>query len=213
MTSPRAKRPPAPPAPAPARTRGRPRDPLLEDRVFEAAIRLYADTGWVGFNFDAVAKRAGVGKAALYRRWTSRGELLQDTFEARWYLIDRIDTGSLRGDLVALGRMSADIVTGPYGRAAQHIVVDVPRYPEVLTSTARYRESTVRQARSIVRRAQARGELADVVKPGLLIDLVVGAIANRVQTTPDRLRPTMIATMDEFLEEIVDVVLRGVSGR
>ncbi|MCU1690364.1 MAG: transcriptional regulator, partial [Jatrophihabitantaceae bacterium] len=199
MTSPRAKRPPAEPAAPPAPTRGRPRDPLLEDRVFEAAIRLYADTGWVGFNFDAVAKRAGVGKAALYRRWTTRGELLRDTFEARWYLIDRIDTGSLRGDLVALGRMSADIVIGPYGRAAQHIVVDVPRYPEVFTSTARYRESTVRQARAIVRRAQARGELADIVKPGLLIDLVVGGIANRVQTTPDRLRPTMIATMDDFL--------------
>lgn len=180
--------------------------------MFEAAIRLYADTGWVGFNFDAVAKRAGVGKAALYRRWSSRGELLQDTFQARWYLIDRIDTGSLRGDLIALGRMSADIVTGPYGRAAQHIVVDVPRHEEVLTSTTRYRESTVRQARAIVRRAQARGEIADAIKPGLLIDLVVGAVANRVQTTPERLRPTMIATMDAFLQDVVDVVLRGIAG-
>jgi AcrR family transcriptional regulator len=186
---------------------------MLEERVFDAAIGLYADTGWVGFNFDAVAKRAGVGKAALYRRWSTRGELLRDTFEARWYVIDRIDTGSLRGDLVALGRMSADIVTGPYGRASQHMAMDVPRYPEVSSSTARYRESTVRQARAIVRRAQARGELPESVKPGLLIDLVVGAIANRAHTTPERLRPTMIATMDEFLELIVDVVLQGISDR
>lgn len=213
MTSARANRSPEPAEPPAAATRGRPRDPMLEERVFDAAIGLYADTGWVGFNFDAVAKRAGVGKAALYRRWSTRGELLRDTFEARWYVIDRIDTGSLRGDLVALGRMSADIVTGPYGRASQHMAMDVPRYPEVSSSTARYRESTVRQARAIVRRAQARGELPESVKPGLLIDLVVGAIANRAHTTPERLRPTMIATMDEFLELIVDVVLQGISGR
>ncbi len=213
MTSARANRSPEPADPPAAATRGRPRDPMLEERVFDAAIGLYADTGWVGFNFDAVAKRAGVGKAALYRRWSTRGELLRDTFEARWYVIDRIDTGSLRGDLVALGRMSADIVTGPYGRASQHMAMDVPRYPEVSSSTARYRESTVRQARAIVRRAQARGELPESVKPGLLIDLVVGAIANRAHTTPERLRPTMIATMDEFLELIVDVVLQGISDR
>ena len=213
MTSARANRSPEPAEPPAAATRGRPRDPMLEERVFDAAIGLYADTGWVGFNFDAVAKRAGVGKAALYRRWSTRGELLRDTFEARWYVIDRIDTGSLRGDLVALGRMSADIVTGPYGRASQHMAMDVPRYPEVSSSTARYRESTVRQARAIVRRAQARGELPESVKPGLLIDLVVGAIANRAHTTPERLRPTMIATMDEFLELIVDVVLQGISDR
>lgn len=171
---------------------------------------LYADAGWGGFNFDAVAKRAGVGKAALYRRWSARGDLLRDTLQARWYVIDRIDTGSLRGDLVALGRMSAGIITGPYGRAQQHFVVDVPRHEEVAASTARYRESTVRQARGIVRRAHARGELPQSVNPGLLIDLVVGAIANRVQTTPQRLQATMIAKMDDFLETVVDIVLRGV---
>jgi AcrR family transcriptional regulator len=186
---------------------------MVEERVFDAAISLYADTGWAGFNFDAVAKRAGVGKAALYRRWAERGELLRDTFEARWYVIDRIDTGDLRGDLLALGRMSADIIAGPYGRAQQHMAIDVPRHEEVAASTARYRESTVRQARAIVRRAHARGELPSSVNPGLLIDLVIGAIANRVHTTPERLRGTMIAKMDGFLEEVVDIVLRGVKER
>ena len=40
-------------------TRGRPLDPGLEDRVFDAAIALYAETGWAGFSFEAVARRAG----------------------------------------------------------------------------------------------------------------------------------------------------------
>jgi DNA-binding transcriptional MerR regulator/predicted nucleic acid-binding protein len=42
---------------------GRPRDPNLESRVFAAALRVYAEAGWSGFSFDAVARRAGVGKA------------------------------------------------------------------------------------------------------------------------------------------------------
>jgi DNA-binding transcriptional MerR regulator len=54
---------------------GRPRDPDLESRVLAAALRVYAEAGWSGFSFDAVARRAGVGKAPLYLRWQS-GQLV-----------------------------------------------------------------------------------------------------------------------------------------
>ena len=88
--------------------------------MFDAAIALYAAAGWGGFNFDAIARAAGVGKAALYRRWASREALFRETLEARWYAVQAIDTGTLRGDLLALGRMNFDALAGPFGEVGQH---------------------------------------------------------------------------------------------
>ena len=54
-------------------TRGRPADPDIEQRVLAAALTVYGEVGWAGFTLDRVARRAPVGKAALYRRWPSKG--------------------------------------------------------------------------------------------------------------------------------------------
>jgi AcrR family transcriptional regulator len=64
------------------RRRGRPRTPDLEKRVFAAALDEYARTGWASFTMDGVARRAGVGKSALYLRWPDRQRVLLDSMEA-----------------------------------------------------------------------------------------------------------------------------------
>lgn len=197
-------------------TRGRPRDPTLQDRVFDAAIALYAELGWAGFSFEAVARRAGVGKAGLYSRWTGRQDLLRQTLEARWLWPARIDTGSLRGDLMALASQVFVVNASDYSGAAQWMTVDRDAYPEVRATTAPYVEATIRQGRAIVRRAIARGEIGEHASPGLLMDLVVGGMTNHVRTTPAHLRNAMIGQMEAFTATLVDTVLRGVgvsSGR
>ena len=57
--------------------RGRPRDADVDRKIIEAARRIYAERGWAGFNFGAVCKAAGVSKDAMYRRYSSREELLE----------------------------------------------------------------------------------------------------------------------------------------
>jgi AcrR family transcriptional regulator len=193
--------------------RGRPRDPQLEARVFDAAMTIYADAGWAGFNFDAIARAAGVGKASIYRRWSGRGELLRQTFEARWYAVEAIDTGSLRADLLVLARMIARTLTGPYGRAQPRMAVDSAQFPEVRDYFRPYSDAMIRQARGIVRRAIARGELPTGVNPGLLMDLVVGAVTNHVATTPQHLRGAMLDKLNAFTKDLVDTVLRGVGAK
>jgi len=190
--------------------RGRPRDPGLEDRVLDVAIALYAEAGWAGFTFEAVARRSGVGKAALYRRWPSRGELLRQTFEARWFAVDRINSGTLRGDLTALARMIFTTLTSPYGAASRWMAMDAVQHAEVRAVSAPYSEAAIRQGRAIARRAIARGEIAASVNPGLLMDLVVGAVTNHVATTPARLKPAMMDQREGFIATLVDTVLRGV---
>lgn len=190
--------------------RGRPRDASIEARVFDAAMAVYAEGGWAAFSFEAVARRSGVGKASLYRRWAGRGELLRQTFEARWLAVTRIDTGNLRRDLRALARMVAQTLTGPFGGAHPRISLDLAEHPELLAFLRPYAEATIAQGRHIIRRAIVRGELSAAVNPGLIMDLVVGGVTNHVRTTPPRLRQAMLAKIDGFIDSIVEVVLAGV---
>src|SRR6201986_4043216 len=111
--------------------RGRPRAPGLEERVVDAAIAAYALGGGAGFTFDGIARSAGVGKSALYRRWPSRDALLRETLEARWYAVQTIDSGTLRGDLLALARMTFDSLVGPHGEVGLHLREDSRQFPEL----------------------------------------------------------------------------------
>lgn len=192
---------------------GRPRDPGLEDRVRAAAMTLYAEVGWSGFTFDALSRAASVGKAALYRRWASPQELLLDTLRNRWYPVGRIDTGSLREDLVALARVCFDSLTGPHGAVPMHLRADAARHPAVREIARPYVEQLVHEGRQIATRARARGELPAGTAPTLILDLVVGGITNHVVSTPARLRAAVAARADEYIRELVDLVLAGVAHR
>lgn len=192
-----------------APARGRPRDPDLEDRVFDAAMRLYAEGGWAALTFEAVARASGVGKSSLYRRWADRAALFKNALEARWLPVDTIDTGTLRGDLRALAEMILESRTGDLANVEQWFLVDAARHPEVRRVTRPYVRETVLEARAIVARAIDRGDAPGSLDAGLLMDLVVGAVTNHVTTTPARLRPEMMRQAPAFLDRVVDVVLRG----
>jgi len=178
--------------------------------VLDAAIALYAESGWAGFTFEGVARRTGVGKASLYARWPGRMDLLRRTFETRWLAVDRIDTGTLGGDLTALARMVFDSFAGPHGGAARWMAMDIDRYPDVRAALSPYSAAAIGQGRAIARRAIRRGEIQESVNPGLLMDLLVGAVVNHVQTTPTRLTGAMIGKRDAFLAALVEAVLLGV---
>src|SRR5919109_2832266 len=86
--------------PGTANRPGRRRDPQVEGRALAAALELYAEVGWSGFSFDAVARRAGIGKAPIYLRWSSKEDLLLDAFSAYLEAIPIRDSGDLRSDLL-----------------------------------------------------------------------------------------------------------------
>ena len=198
------------PTPASRPTRGRPRDPGLEDRVFDAAMALYAEGGWAALTFEAVARDSGVGKSSLYRRWDSRRALLRTALEARWLPVDTIETGTLHGDLRELAEMIFNNRTGRLANLEYWFLIDAARYPEVRRVTSPYMQDTVLEARAIVGRAIRRGEAPRSLDAGLLMDLVVGAVNNHVMTTPRRLRAEMNRQAPAFLDRLVEVVLRGV---
>jgi AcrR family transcriptional regulator len=190
------------------RHRGRPRDPGLEERVFEAALSVYEREGWPGFTFDAIARAASVGKAGLYRRWSDRGELLREMLAARWISVGEVDTGTLRGDLLALAGSYMRTLTGPHGRVGVMLQAD-RRYEDVQVALEPHRERIVREARRLVSRAIERGELPDGTSVALILDVLIGAVSNRVAATPSRLRTRMLEAQEGFLDNLVDLLVRG----
>ena len=141
------------------RRTGRPENPDLRDKVLRAAIEIYAEKGWSGFNFDAVATRAEVGRPALYRRWSDRLALLVDAFKQLTPGLVDNDLGSLRSELIALGTEYAAMMRGPRGLAGTRLMADAEVHPKlfapVTAEITGHRNELVQRS---VRRALDRGE-------------------------------------------------------
>jgi AcrR family transcriptional regulator len=86
---------------------GRKRDPSRDGDILDATLEVLAENGYEGMTIDQVAARAKAGKATVYRRWASKAELVIDAVACMKAPVDLDalpDTGTLRGDLVALIR-------------------------------------------------------------------------------------------------------------
>lgn len=105
---------------------GRPRDPQLAGRVIEASVNLLASTGRL--NADHLTTIAGVGKAAIYRRWRSLDQLLVDVVAALGVreVSHADDAGSLMVDLTNTLHAA---VTGPRARAELAVLPLLARDP------------------------------------------------------------------------------------
>jgi AcrR family transcriptional regulator len=194
------------------RGRGRPRAVDLHDRVFEAALAVYAEGGWSGFTFDAVARKASAGKDAIYRRWESKEHLLvQALCEALPTTGGQaIDTGSLRDDLIELAGRSLAMHLGVHGLAILRLLVEARALPEVLGPVAdTVRADSVKMARRIIRRGIERGELPATVSDTLILDSLMGGVLEHVLATPPSRWKTMAARSEAHVAALVDFVLAG----
>jgi AcrR family transcriptional regulator len=146
----------------PAPRSGRPRDPSLDDAILDAVMAMFAEGGYAGVTMEGVAARAGVAKATIYRRYTTRAELVMDALRTRLCLIhDLTDTGDLRADLLALLRPLVDRLRSPDGPVLTALMTERIREPEL---AAEFERSVVGRKREHVRglisSAIRRGELA-----------------------------------------------------
>jgi AcrR family transcriptional regulator len=188
---------------------GRPRDPGVDRRIARAALDLFADAGWAGFAMEAVARRAGVGKASLYLRWSTKEALLADAVTWRLARVADADTGTLHGDLVELATQILGIYAGDTSRVALRLALEADAIPGVAEHYAAMRQAQTRAARAIVRRGIRRGELAAGTSVTLLLDtLVGGAMMHAMSTPPDR-RAELARNTGAHAGRLVDFLMRG----
>jgi AcrR family transcriptional regulator len=193
------------PSPEPERRPGRPRDVRAGAAIIDAAVEVLADKGPGGFTVDAVAARAGCGKATIYRRWPSRAALLLDTAHHMGLEPGDIDTGSLRDDLIAmlteLGTKMRDTASG---RILPGVIAEASVQPEMRAVLAAFIDDRRERPRALLARGVERGELPAGTDLELLLDLLGGTVIYRELIA---CRPTDHA----YNTRLVDQVLAGLS--
>jgi AcrR family transcriptional regulator len=189
---------------------GRPRSERSHLAIVQATLELLVEVGYQRLTMEQVQRRAGVGKATIYRRWSSKHELVKDAIKHFSAELPLPDTGSLAGDFAVLASAVAKIAAD---RDATLLM------PRLLAEASGDRElhaifyaQLVEPRRRVLRialeRAQERGELRDDVDLELVIDMLVGPVIYRFLITGGDLRPA--AAMGP---RVLDAALEGLSPR
>jgi AcrR family transcriptional regulator len=183
---------------------------VLQDEVTEAIeAAFFEELGRVGYgrlSIDAVAKRAGVGKAAVYRRWRSKLDLtvaLVSKFAVA--AIDVPDTGNLRNDVRQYLSNGRAALMHPLARTIiPDMLSEATRTPELAAVLGEaVREPRRAKAAELFERAIRRGELPPETDIGLAMDLMAGPLYWRLAVM-------QVEVTDEYCDRLATAVVAAV---
>jgi AcrR family transcriptional regulator len=184
--------------------RTRPRiEGAREEEILSATLHLLAQVGYDRLTMDAVATAAKAGKATLYRRWSSKADLVVDAVSRAKACPapPAVDTGSLRGDLVAMSCGIGGLTDEVPMSVLASLVTALPREPELAEAFHRmFLDPRVAVAVEVFERARERGEIGADVDPHLLATVLPSIVIHRqfiLQQDAD----------DSFVERVVDEVI------
>jgi AcrR family transcriptional regulator len=186
---------------APQRKRGA----ALEDAILEAAYRELTEAGYTAFSVEAVAARARTGKASIYRRWTSKNELVMDalcaalpTPEACGITMDLDESVSTFDALRNVAHAIAGVLTSPAGDAMRAIKCEAVGDPDLARLVDERFQAPRRAALlALLRRGVERGEVRPEAATQLVADVVPAVLTHRVILQREALTEADIAAMIE----------------
>jgi AcrR family transcriptional regulator len=171
--------------------------------VLSATLAELAERGYDGLTFATVAARAGVHRATIYRRWHERPALvLEALLELSSRTVPLPETGSLRGDLLALARAIAANLSSPEVTAVLRALIVARHEPSIAAAVDSYWRARFDIVAQVVRRATERGELPAEVSADLIIEALIGPLYLRALVTGEGLD-------EAFVAGIVALVLTG----
>jgi AcrR family transcriptional regulator len=195
-------------APTDHRRLPRRRDRVLVDAIHAATLAELAETGYMDLSIERVAKRARTSKAAIYRRWPARADLvaaaIRDAGERDQDFLP--DTGDVRADLFAVLRAAADRLIGPYGEAARGLVAETLADPDA-THAAREHliQGRNRLIAAVLQRAVQRGEAGPQALTPQLISLAPVLVSHHYLLHG---APIDNKAIDNILDEVVMPLIR-----
>lgn len=185
---------------------GRPRSQQAHAAILRAAIALIREVGYDALAMDAIAARAGVGKATIYRRWASKESLVIEAIDQIMRSIEVPDTGSVQDDLRGLLGEMVELYREPESAAMlSSLVAAMARSQAIAEAVRNSMLATRRRAlRTVLERGIARGQLARDTDVDLVIDMLSGPLFYRLVVTG--------APIDERVAgEMVEIVSRGLA--
>jgi AcrR family transcriptional regulator len=150
------------------------------EAVLAATFALLSEAGLGGVSVDEVARRSGVAKTTIYRHWPTRSALLLEACSKLSSRPTIPDTGSLKGDLVALSTTVAErLSTGRWSSVLPSVMDAAEREPELAQIHAQLHADMMSAFRAVIAEAQARGELPKTASASDLIGAIVGPLFYR----------------------------------
>jgi AcrR family transcriptional regulator len=174
--------------------------------VIDATLTALRTRGLDDLSITQIAQRAGVHPTTIYRRWGGRSNLALDAVLSETEAeIPAPDTGSLRGDLLAVVRGIAAFLRTPLGELVVRLALrrDLPEYE---AARGGYWAQRFRSGAALFERARARGELRANVDPVLALETLIGPMYVRMLMTGEPLD-------DALLVRCVDLVMNGIATR
>jgi AcrR family transcriptional regulator len=184
---------------------GRPRDPRIDDAVLRATVELVGQTPYAELAVDAIARRAGTSKPAIYRRWPSKAHLVHEAVFPLDDATELPDTGTLTGDVREMVRRTVEVLTTPAAIAAlpglvAEMAADLTLHAALLE---RFSGILSRGLTDRLEDAVARGEVRSDVTAADLTEAVAGITFLRLLT-----RGTTLD--DAWIERTTTLITRGI---
>ncbi|MFF2200121.1 TetR/AcrR family transcriptional regulator [Streptomyces sp. NPDC058145] len=177
------------------------RGAVLERAILDATLEQLSTVGWNGLTMEGVAAGAQTGKAAVYRRWPSKEDLVAHALEAGLPRIEEVpDLGSVREDLLALCRRARDAMFSRPGFALRAVIhecdpAQVERFHGVIFDGVV--EPMIEQLREVIIRGIGRGEVRPDADNGYVFDAVPAMMMYRSKMCASE-------WSDQDLEEMID---------
>ncbi|MEU6201778.1 TetR/AcrR family transcriptional regulator [Streptomyces sp. NPDC047061] len=187
----------APPQAASPRRRGA----VLERAILDAALEQLSTVGWNGLTMEGVAAGAQTGKAAVYRRWPSKEELVADALQAGLPRLEEApDLGNVREDLLALCRQARDAMFSRPGFALRSVIhecdpLQVERFHGVIFDGVV--GPTIQLIGDVVARGIERGEVRADAANGYVLDAIPAMMMYRNKISGSEWN-------DQEIEEMID---------
>ncbi|MQA23880.1 MAG: TetR family transcriptional regulator [Micromonosporaceae bacterium] len=191
-----------------ARPVGRPRSSQASDAIISATLDLLAEGVTIeALTIEAIASRAGVGKATVYRRWPNKEALVIDAIACLKGATPLLPGRSVREDLVTLLAGMGKANDTPEGRIVLAVLPEIRRNPELSARYAAMVDSRREVIREVFRRGLASGELT----PDLDVELALAMLSSPMMSVASmRMFPRV--SEERLAERIVDLALAGMRG-
>jgi AcrR family transcriptional regulator len=176
---------------------------VRERAILRAALEELASSDYGGLTFDRVAARAGVNKTTVYRHWETKADLVREALmQVAQEFRPGPTTGSLRGDLMQIGRTIREFSASFDGQCLMRVRLLEQPEPELAAMAKELHARSVGDIASLGRAAVARGEIARESDMRLLVEMLMGALHMRLHMKSE-------AADDVVIARFVDVLLHG----
>jgi AcrR family transcriptional regulator len=184
---------------------GRPRDPRIDAAILRATTDLLVEIGYSNLTMAAVAERAGTTKTALYRRWSSKAELVHEAAFPAAPTAIATPPGDFRADVRAMIAATRSVFTSPVVRAAlPGLIADMTADAELNARVMGRFADVFSAVRARLTEALHRGDARADVDPERLIEVIGGATMLRLLLWPDT------DLDDDWVEQTTAIVAHGV---